>query len=892
MKSPHAMLCILCALISTSGFAQQTASIAGSQSDTPAQLRIAAANQQIKSDPKKVQAYNELALGLLTRARETADSRYLNDADSALARGMNLDAKDFQLQRTQVALMLSRHQFVQARERASVLNRSTPDDVMTYGYLAEADIALGNYPEAEKNAQWMLNLRPNNIPGLLIGAKLRMLYGDSNGAIDFLNQAYSETSPTEVEELAWIANQIASIQVASGNIDAAAKTLEQAEQFNPKYLYTMRNLARVRMSQNRANEAVQLWKQVTSIDGDPQALYELARALEVAGRSKEARDTYAEFTKLASEPGRASDESRLDLILLYAGNPATAPDALRLAQQEIAERQDVWTLDAYALALYANAKFQDADAAIQKAMAVGIIRAQIFDHAGHIAQSLNHAADASKYFTLCLQSNPSSEYAPDARKFVNLAAGAGNLRETASTESSTITSPPIDVLIDSPSNSLPLVHSASTPVFATIPESLLTPRPTGTERLIHTAQNSVARTPNDAKAYAALGAAHFQRARETGDVSDYQLAEQSISKSLDLVSADFSADAALGTMAEVCMGEHRFADALTYAQKALSLGTGDISPFAIVGDAYADMGEYDKARVAYGRLTPRDMTLSPRAAYARDSRLSYLKFIAGDTAGAIGLMKTAVTEGVEAQLPGENLAWLYYELGEYFVQAGDPASADSAYTAALNAHPGDYRSLAALGKLRANNGRYTEAVVLYQKAIAVVPMPIFIAELGDLYIKIGNNTEAQKQYALVEYIGLLGHINQVLHNRDLALFYADHDMKLTEALDLAQRELEVRHDIYSWDALAWALYKNGKLTEAAKASEKALQFGTQDSMLLFHAGMIAEALGQRNQAQSELKEALRINPHFHLVYASTAQQRLAALEAQSESKKGSNDHGV
>jgi hypothetical protein len=61
---------------------------------------------------------------------------------------------------------------------------------------------------------------------------------------------------------------------------------------------------------------------------------------------------------------------------------------------------------------------------------------------------------------------------------------------------------------------------------------------------------------------------------------------------------DFSADEALGTMAEVCMGEHRFANALTYAQKALSLGTGDVSPFAIVGDAYADMGDYDKARAA------------------------------------------------------------------------------------------------------------------------------------------------------------------------------------------------------------------------------------------------------------------------------------------------------
>jgi tetratricopeptide (TPR) repeat protein len=343
-------------------------------------------------------------------------------------------------------------------------------------------------------------------------------------------------------------------------------------------------------------------------------------------------------------------------------------------------------------------------------------------------------------------------------------------------------------------------------------------------------------------------------------------------------------------MAAVCMGEHRFADALSFAQRALSLGTGDVSPFAIAGDAYADMGEYDKAAVAYGRLTPRDMTLSPRAAYARDSRLSYLKFVAGDTAGAIGLMKTAVAEGVEAQLPSENLAWLYYELGEFESQAGDSASANAAYLAALATHPGDYRALAALAKLRANNGRHGEAIALYRKAIAVVPMPAFIAELGDLYAKTGNQAEAEKQYALVEYIGLLGRINRVLHNRDLALFYADHDMKLAESLELARKELEVRHDIYTWDALAWALYKNGKFAEAAKASEKALRFGTRDSLLLFHAGTIAEALGQRDRARSELNQALQINPHFHLTYAGTARQKLAQLETQSASKEGSNRH--
>ncbi len=392
-------------------------------------------------------------------------------------------------------------------------------------------------------------------------------------------------------------------------------------------------------------------------------------------------------------------------------------------------------------------------------------------------------------------------------------------------------------------------------VFSPVPAALFIPHATGTERVIQTMQSRVQGNPKDPAAYSALGAAFFQRARETGDVEDFQLAEQALNKSLDLNNADFSADAAYSTMAEVCMGEHRFSDAITYAQKALALGSGDLSSFAIVGDANADMGEYERAAVAYSRLDISGESASePRNVYVRDSRTSYLKFVSGDTAGAIRLMQSAVAAGTEARLPAENLAWLYYELGEYEFQAGDVAAANHAYLAALNIHPGDYRALAGLGKLRGNQGRYAEAIKLYQGAIAVVPMPIYVAELGDLYTKAGNPAEARKQYQLVQYIGLLGHINQVLHNRDLALFYADHDMKLDEALALAHKEFEVRHDIYTWDALAWALYKNGKYQEASDAIENALRPGARDALLFFHAGMIAKQLGQNALAKERLQE--------------------------------------
>ena len=223
-------------------------------------------------------------------------------------------------------------------------------------------------------------------------------------------------------------------------------------------------------------------------------------------------------------------------------------------------------------------------------------------------------------------------------------------------------------------------------------------------------------------------------------------------------------------------------------------------------------------------------------------------------------MKTAVTEGVEAQLPSENLAWLYYELGEYETQAGDAAPPMRLTWPRSTPIP----AIIALWPLWASSGE--------QRQICGSNRALSKGHRGrahaDLCRRTGRpvregrqSAEARKQYQLVEYIGLLGHINQVLHNRDLALFYADHDMKLSEALDLAQKEFEVRHDIYTWDALAWALYKNGKYQEAEDAIDNALRSGTGTALLFFHAGMIAEAKTQRPvQARESLKRRSNQSP--------------------------------
>jgi Flp pilus assembly protein TadD len=111
-----------------------------------------------------------------------------------------------------------------------------------------------------------------------------------------------------------------------------------------------------------------------------------------------------------------------------------------------------------------------------------------------------------------------------------------------------------------------------------------------------------------------------------------------------------------------------------------------------------------------------------------------------------------------------------------------------------------------------------------------------------------------------------------LYNRQLALFYADHDRELERAYALASSEYALRRDIYGADALAWSALKHGKLAEAESAIHAALHLGTQDARLLYHAGMIAQAAGDGPHARDFLDRALRLSPRFDPMQARVAQQ--------------------
>jgi tetratricopeptide (TPR) repeat protein len=365
---------------------------------SPAETKIAQARAAIEKSPNNSQGYNDLALALARRARETSDTQFYLQAEDALKKSFALAPANFEGEKVRTWVLLGKHEFRSALESAKALNQRVPDDLLVYGFLVDANVELGNYKAAEDAAQWMLNLRPGNVPGLTRAAYLRELFGDIDGAKDLMRMAYNQVPASELEDRAWILTQTAHLELIAGRLENAEWLLESALEQFPNYHYALSQLAQVRQLQQRHGEAIELLKRRYQFAPHPENLYAVAHALELAGKRAEAHAAYLEFEQKAlAESGRA-DNSNHELVYCYADSRNKPADALRIARLELARRQDYQTLAAYAWALYRDNAFTEANQAMTKALSVGVRDAMLFYRAGEIAWGAGDKPAAERYW--------------------------------------------------------------------------------------------------------------------------------------------------------------------------------------------------------------------------------------------------------------------------------------------------------------------------------------------------------------------------------------------------------------------------------------------------------------------------------------------------------------
>ena len=383
------------------------------------------------------------------------------------------------------------------------------------------------------------------------------------------------------------------------------------------------------------------------------------------------------------------------------------------------------------------------------------------------------------------------------------------------------------------------------------------------------AQAALRTNPADPTALTELGLGYLTRARETADPSYYPKAAAALRRAAQLRPDQLRTLVGIGLLH---LARHEFRSALAVGLRAHRRYPDSADALGVVVDAYVDLGRYREGATAVQRMVNKRPNL---ASYAR---VSYIRELLGDPAGALVAMMQAAVAGSGSP---QDLAYVQALLGDLHWQQGRLTAATLAYTDALRSVPAYGAAEFGLARVEAARGDLRAASTRLAALAARLPLPETVALAGDVHAALGEAEQAGQQYALVRGIERLQRAAGVVVDLEAARFAADHARdpggRPQTAVSLARAAYAARPTIYAADVLGWALRQAGRPAEALGWADRALRFGTRDAALYWHRAATAADLGRTAQARRDLATAYAINPVWSLRDAPAARALAARL---------------
>ena len=354
-----------------------------------------------------------------------------------------------------------------------------------------------------------------------------------------------------------------------------------------------------------------------------------------------------------------------------------------------------------------------------------------------------------------------------------------------------------------------------------------------------------------------LAGAYLSLGRETGDISYAVRAEKAARQSLEVLPVKGNA-VALIRLSRSLLTQHRFPEALETADQAAVI---NLEAQRLRADIAIELGNRALAAEAMAKIPAEPDDLARKKDLNYQALRAHLLESQGNWSEALALRKSAARHSEEfADMPAETAAWYHTMVGHALIDRGQLAEGEQNCRRALEIFPLDYRAMTGLAEAAAWRENWKAAISWGQKAIRIAPEnPGVLLLLGNAHEKLGNFSESKRQYQLFEKLAASF---PRIYDRQWILFSADSKQNLGKALALARRDLKLRQDAGAYDALAWTCYKAGLLAEAKKTMQKALDNGGNNASILYHAGMIAHASGERKQADIYFARAKSFNPYY------------------------------
>lgn len=363
---------------------------------------VTAAQKLIEQSPQSAKGYNLLAARYIRMARETGDFSINSNAETAVNRALEVEPENLDSKRLKASLLLTFHKFAEALEYGTKLHEQSPQDAIVYGVLTDANVELGNYPEAIEAAQKMVDTRPNMESYARVAA-VRSLHGDADGAIEAMSLAAKIADPKDREAQAWCYAHLGDEYLKIGKYAEAEKQYDTALRIFPDYHFGLAGKARARAAVGDMENAVKFYTQAQTKVPTIATVISLGDVYAKTGNAEKAGEQYDLAVFIEQKLGNIDQRA---LALLWADQNIKPDEALAIAEKEHNTRKDVYTADIYAWCLYKKGNLPEAQKISREAMRLKTKNALFFYHAGMIEKGLGNNKAAKDLLQKALQINP------------------------------------------------------------------------------------------------------------------------------------------------------------------------------------------------------------------------------------------------------------------------------------------------------------------------------------------------------------------------------------------------------------------------------------------------------------------------------------------------------
>ena len=294
----------------------------------------------ILADPNDHKSVLQMAQLFMLEARATGEHGHYYPAtlqllDGLLAKTLPIDVV-FGVKSLKASVLLSLHQFEEARmvaEEAVALNGY---NALIYGSLVDANVELGNYEQAVEFADKMNSIRPD-LRSYSRVSYLRELHGDLDGAIEAMTMA-AESGFPGYEETAWCQLTLGELYEQKGALKEAKAIYEGILQQRPNYPFAMAALANIAAKEGNQGLAESMLRDAIALIPEVGFYEDLAGLCLAQGRKEEANTLLRDIHAMLADDEAAGHVMNLEQARVWLELENNPEKALAYARKEYDQR--------------------------------------------------------------------------------------------------------------------------------------------------------------------------------------------------------------------------------------------------------------------------------------------------------------------------------------------------------------------------------------------------------------------------------------------------------------------------------------------------------------------------------------------------------------------------